>query len=193
MAIGGCAAPDRQTAITAGVGQNGSSHRPETANFVDTITVARLPTGSCEWSTVTPRLRYGNPGTTTRAEHPNEKTCTVVASNYTTGSSTEPPEVVAFAYVQDFKHPPPGNAVLNFADTFTVARTADGTCDWSRIPNRRGKPGSASYLGEMLATKCWGVVYNVTYPPRPPAHVEADTTTGMSAGAAKTPPRHTPY
>ena len=49
--------------------------------------------------------------------------------------------------------------MLNFADTFTVARRSDGNCDWSKTPVRTGKPGSSSYLGEARTTECWRVVY----------------------------------
>jgi hypothetical protein len=150
---------------------------PKNPNFVDTITVGRLPTGSCEWSKAAQRIRPGKPGTTTRPGPANEKTCTVLAYNYTTGSGQELPEVVQFAYVEDHKVPLPKRAVLNFADTFTVARKADGNCDWSKTPIRTGKRGSSSYLAEVLVVKCWGVVYNVTFPPQDLTGVKADTET----------------
>jgi hypothetical protein len=94
-----------------------------------------------------------------------EKTCTVFAFNYTTGSEMDPPLVEGFAYVEDHKYPVPGNGALNFADTFTVARREDGNCDWGKTPVRQGTKGSASLLGEVRTTECWGVVYNVTLPP----------------------------
>jgi hypothetical protein len=137
---------------------------PKNSNWVDTITVGRLPTGGCEWSRAAQRIRQGKPGTTTRPGPANEKTCTVLAYNYTTGSENDPPSVAGFAFIEDHKSPVPEYGVLNFADTFTVARRPDGNCDWSKTPVRPGKPGSASYLGEARTTECWGVVYNVTFP-----------------------------
>jgi hypothetical protein len=136
---------------------------PRRANWVDTITVDRLPTGSCHWSAAARRMRPGKPGTATTAGPPNDKTCTVLFSNYTTGNPTDLPRVDAFSAPEDYKSPLPVGAVVNFADTFTVARTRDGKCDWSRTPIRTGKPGSSSYLAERLVSKCWGVVRNVTF------------------------------
>ena len=146
-------------------------------NWVDTITVGRLPTGSCEWSNVQARMRPGKRGTTTMPGLANETTCTVLAYNYTTGSERDFPSVYSFAYVQDRQPVPPKNAVLNFADTFTVARKPDGSCDWSKMPLRTGKPGSGSYLAGVLVKNCWGVVYNVTHPPQDTTGMKADTTT----------------
>ena len=137
---------------------------PRDTNRVDTITVGRLPTGSCEWSKV--RLRPGKRGTTTLAGTPSERTCTVVAYNVTTGTEQDTPVVVSFGYMQD-RGPMtlPKGAVLNFADTFTVARRPDGECDWRKTPSRPGPKGSASTVGEVRVKDCWGVVYNVTFPP----------------------------
>jgi hypothetical protein len=146
------------------------------ANWVDTIVVGRLPTGSCHWSTASARLRPGKPGTTTWPGPPNEKTCTVLFSNYTTGRATDPPGIVAFAYIEDHKVPVPRGASLNFADTFTVARKPDGTCDWSKTPFRQGKPGTSSYVGEIRVTRCWGVVNNVTYARSVENPLQSDTT-----------------
>jgi hypothetical protein len=101
----------------------------------------------------------------------------MIASNYTSGSGKEPPMVVGFAYIEDHKLPVPKNAVLNFADTFTVVRKADRNCDWSKTPAKQGKPGSSSYLGEVLVAKCWGVVYNITSPPQDQTGMKTDTTT----------------
>jgi hypothetical protein len=152
-------------AMTTAVAEGQWPQPLKAPNWVDTITVARLPSGGCEWSKVQQRMRPGKRGTTTIAGPAEEKTCTVLVSNHTTGAETDPPSVVGFAYVQDHKSPVPSSAVLNFADTFTVARRPNGNCDWGRTPFRQGKKGSSSFLGEARTTKCWGVVYNVTMPP----------------------------
>jgi hypothetical protein len=78
--------------------------------------------------------------------------------------------------VEDYTLPVPPRNVLNFADTFTVARRADGTCDWSKVPARPGKRGTSSYLGERHAATCSGVVYNVTDPPRANVGIQSDIT-----------------
>ena len=65
---------------------------------------------------------------------------------------------------------------MNFADTFTVARKPDGTCDWSKTPFRQGKPGTSSYVGEIRVTRCWGVVNNVTYARSVENPLQSDTT-----------------
>jgi len=62
---------------------------PRNTNWVDTVAVGRLPTGGCEWSKVSERMRPGKPGTTTTAGTPNEKTCTVIVYNATTSSGQE--------------------------------------------------------------------------------------------------------
>lgn len=149
--------------VGGAVGAQANNDKP---NWVDTITVGRLATGGCEWEKAAPRMRPGNPGTTTRPGPLNEKTCTVLASNYTTGTGQERPLVVGFVYVQDHSYPPGKNVVLNFADTFTVARQPDGRCDWRNTPFRPGIPGSSSYVGEVRTKDCWGVVYNVNFPPQ---------------------------
>jgi hypothetical protein len=153
---------------------------PREMNFADTIRVGRLPTGGCEWATVAGRMRPGKPGTTTRAGDPSETTCTVTVYNYTSGSASDAPALVGFTYVQDRKLPVPSNGVLNFADTFTVARRPDGNCDWSRTPVRPGPRGSTSYMGEVLTKDCWGVVYNVTFPPRDTTGMRTSTSTSIS-------------
>lgn len=156
-------------------GQNPSA----TPNWVDTITVGRLPTGGCEWSAVHRRLRPGNPGSTTKTGPTNEKTCTVLAYNYTTGSGREPPMVSTFVYFEDRKFPVPKNAVLNFADTFTVAQRPDGSCEWGRAPFRQGPRGSWSTYGEFRSVGCWGVVHNISWlvpPTQDTRGVKADTT-----------------
>lgn len=150
---------------------------PRDTNWVDTITVGRLPTGSCEWSKV--RLRSGKPGTTTHAGTASERTCTVLAYNLTTGTAKDRPATMVFSFVED--HGPrtlPKGSVLNFADTFTVARKPDGNCAWETTPIRRGPKGSSSTMGEVRVKDCWGVVYNVTLPAEllNPRGVKADTT-----------------
>ena len=143
--------------------------------WVDTVTVERLPTGSCHWSSASARMRPGKPGTTTMPGPTNEKTCTVLFSNYTTGGAADRPALIAFSYMEDRTSAVPKGAVLNFADTFTVARRPDGTCDWSKTPVRQGKPGSSSYLAEVRVTRCWGVVHNLTYARTIEAPLKADS------------------
>lgn len=128
---------------------------PTDTNWVDTITVGRLPTGSCEWSTV--RLRPGKRGTTTSAAEPRERTCTVVVYNITTGTEKDPPVMMSFHFVQD--HGPttlPKGTVLNFADTFTVARRPDGECDWRRTPPFRKAPKGSSWTTGEVRVKTAG-------------------------------------
>jgi hypothetical protein len=160
-------------------------------NWVDTIKVERLPTGGCNWSTAARRMRPGNRGTTTRSGRIDEKTCTVLFLNYTTGSPTDTPSVEGFAFVEDHKYPVPPGAVLNFADTFTVARRPDGSCEWGRFPFRNGPPGSSSRLAEARTTTCWGVIHNLSGLSPSPASAAplADTTTLISSvsGAAARP------
>jgi hypothetical protein len=145
---------------------------PQNPNWVDTITVGRLPTGSCRWSTV--RIRPGKRGTMSQAGEPIEKTCTVLVYNYTTGSSQDLPGTVAFGYREDHKVTLPKGAIVHFADTFTVARKPNGNCDWSKTPLRAGRPGSGSTVTETRVKDCWGVVTNYT------STVRQDTT-GMKA------------
>ena len=158
-------------------------------NWVDTIKVGRLPTGGCHWSTAARRMRRGNRGTTTSQGPLDERTCTVLFSNYTTGSTSDPPAVMGFAFIEDHKYPIPPGSVLNFADTFTVARRPDGSCDWGRFPVRNGPPGSSSLLGEARTATCWGVTYNISGPGRAPVEMMADTTTLLTpTTGAVTPP-----
>lgn len=167
---------DAALVILSGITVVANGQTPQgPANWVDTITVGRLPTGSCHWSTAATRMRPGKPGTTTMPGPANEKTCTVLFSNYTTGGATDRPAVVAFPFVEDRKSPVPKGAVLNFADTFTVARRPDGNCDWSKTPVRQGKSGTSSYLAEVRVTRCWGVVHNLTYPRKAEGPVKAET------------------
>jgi hypothetical protein len=44
--------------------------------------------------------------------------------------------------------------IRHFADTFTVSRKADGTCDWSKTPVKPGKPGTSSVLAEASNARC---------------------------------------
>ena len=92
---------------------------PRNTNWVDTIAVGRLPTGGCEWSKVSERMRTGKPGTTTRAGTPSERTCTVIVYNTTTGSGQERPIVVGFGYVQGAVH-----NVFSPPDTGTMTDTS---------------------------------------------------------------------
>lgn len=169
--------------------------RPATSpNWVDTIKVDRLPTGGCHWSNAARRMRPGDRGTTTRPGTPDEKTCTVLFSNYTTGSPSAPPYTQSFAFVEDHKYPIPPGSVLNFADTFTVARRPDGSCDWGELPRRNGPPGSSSGLAVVRTATCWGVVYNLSRigPIPEEAGMEADTMTLIPASDGRdTPPERT--
>jgi len=99
---------------------------PRNTNWVDTVAVGRLPTGGCEWSKVSERMRPGKPGTTTRAGTPSERTCTVIVYNTTTGSGQERPIVVGFGYAQDQQSPATGNhsALVAERDTRIAADTA---------------------------------------------------------------------
>jgi hypothetical protein len=76
---------------------------------------------------------------------------------------------------QDRKMTLAPGTTLNFADTFTVARTADGLCDWAKTPLKPGKPGSGSVLAETNNARCWGVVWNLTFPPTGRSQMKVDS------------------
>jgi hypothetical protein len=139
---------------------------PDT-NWVDTITVGRLPTGGCEWAQAWQKLRTGKAGTTTTTGKTSEKTCRVLIYNITTGTAMDIPLVETEPYVQDADPPTlPKGTVLNAADTLTVGRLPDGECDWGQLRFRMGPKGSSVYIAAVRVTTCWAVVHNVTIPHR---------------------------
>jgi hypothetical protein len=101
---------------------------------------------------------------------------TVLGSTITAGwVAAQARDTTTYPGVQDHKMKLTAGTTLHFADTFIVARKPDGKCDWSKTPAKPGKPGTNSVLAEASNARCWGVVWNVTFPPHGMSKLKPDT------------------
>lgn len=139
-----------------GAGQDHNFPVPPNAilHWADTFTVARGPDGVCLWGTAP--WRNGKPGTVFYLAEVRNATCFGVIHNIT---------------------PAPPRVLLNFADTFTVARLQNGNCDWSKSPVLPPKPGTVSRTVQGSEQTCSGVVWNVRLDP---TFMKFDTTRAVS-------------
>lgn len=73
---------------------------------------------------------------------------------------------------------PPAGGILNSTDTVSVARLADGSCDWRTMKVIPGKPGTSTWPGPTDVKTCTAIHYNVTFPVNAQP-MRADTATAI--------------